>query len=125
MAEFEDVIVQVGLDGARHRKRFRGHRLAQWRHDSPDKTFIEVQAVYRTEHGRYAVHISRLPGADFWSDPATWYVSSQGQDEQWDPGDYSLYVYDTFDELKQHIPVELAQQVEENQHESPLEQLDI
>jgi EXLDI family protein len=126
---FEEVTLRVGRAGSRRRKRFLGRRVAQWRRGSGEDG-VEVFTAFRTPKGRYVVHRKRLPGASYWSDPLTWYESSDseswwGAHDWWDPGEYSLDVYETFAELEQQVPDELARLVEEGERESPLEELDI
>lgn len=66
---YREITVRVGGPGGTRRQRFRGRRLARWRHVAAHSRRAEVFAVYQTEKGRFAVHVQRGPEWLGWSDP--------------------------------------------------------
>lgn len=66
---YREIAVRVGsVDGVR-RQRFRGRRLARWRHVAAQHRRAELFCVYQTEKGRFAVHIQHGPDWVTWNDP--------------------------------------------------------
>lgn len=66
---YREIAVRVGdADGIRW-QRFRGRRLARWRHVAAQNRRAELFCVYQTEKGRFAVHIQRGPEWVTWNDP--------------------------------------------------------
>jgi EXLDI family protein len=66
---YREIAVRVGdADGIR-RQRFRGRRLARWRHVAAQNRRAELFCVYQTEKGRFAVHIQHGPDWVTWNDP--------------------------------------------------------
>lgn len=133
MQGIEEVTVTVGRPGARRRKRFMGTRVVRWRHAAGDDT-VERFTVYRTKRGRYAVHVRRDPewmgmvpgnveididlGGDF-------NVLGRDWTAGWASGEHTLNVYETLEELKDHVPPELGDLVEERLSTPDVEDLDI
>lgn len=66
---YREITVRIGGAGGTRRQRFRGRRLARWRHLSAQSRRAEMFSVYQTEKGRFAVHIQRGPDWLGWSDP--------------------------------------------------------
>ncbi|MBE3575117.1 MAG: EXLDI protein [Firmicutes bacterium] len=138
---FEEVTVVVGPPGSRRKKRFFGYRLARWQHQHADGDMIEVFSVYRTKGGRYAVHRRIEPNwamwadPEWWSDPERWNNPKRWHAGRWGAswslgqwgrkGDATLEVFDTLEELQQHVPPELFEILKEAGQEPPLEDLDI
>jgi len=66
---YREITVRVGGPDGTRRQRFRGRRLARWRHVAAQSRRAEVFSVYQTEKGRFAVHIQRGPEWVGWIDP--------------------------------------------------------
>jgi len=154
MIGLEEITVSVGPPGMRSRKRFTGHRVVRWSHRTGQGR-IETFTVYRTAKDHYAVHLRRDPdwarrNPDWdterdWDDPTSWgwpsrpifpgasasastattTSDSSATAVWWEPGDYQLDVYDTIDELSEHLPAELAEIVAHQATVPAVEDLDI
>ncbi len=124
---FEEITVRVGV-GAKKLQRFQGVLLVEWNRTT--SSGVEHYSVYRTRTGRFAVHVTR---------PRGW-VHSAGKDgqltgwrkhfaaeQQWGqvPASATLEVFETFEELQEAVPVELAALVETTATEPEVEDLDI
>lgn len=124
---FEEITVRVGPGNAKL-QRFQGVLLADWRRTSTAGE--ERFRVYGTRTRRFAVHVARPKG----------YVHSAGKegdltgwrkhfsaDQQWGevPASGTLAVFDTFAELSEAVPAELAALVEVYATEPEVEDLDI
>lgn len=124
---FEEITVSVRQAGGRRLKRFLGQRLARWQHPHSTRGRVETFTVYRTKGGRYAVHRRIGPDWAAWSNPQWWHDPESWQDaaEWWENREAVLEVFDTLEDLANHIPPELLEMVKEAIQEPPLEDLNI
>jgi EXLDI family protein len=108
---FEEITVKVGKI-AHSYKRFRGRLLAKGRVRNQNETRRTVYDVYQTAKGKLALYVR---GAPDWENPKIWSYKNWSHREwsQWPNTDYEfrLEVYETLDELKDNVPLELYQAV--------------
>lgn len=119
---FEEVTVKVGKI-AHSYKRFRGRLLAKGRVRDQNEMRRTVYDVYQTVKGKLALYVR---GAPNWENAKTWSYQNWPQREtwsyknwshkdwsQWPNRDYEfrLEVYETLDELKDNVPLELYEAV--------------
>lgn len=124
---FEEITVGVGV-GARKLQRFHGVLLAEWNRSTG--VGEERYRVYRTRTGRFAVHLARpsdfvhAAGKD---GELTGWRKHFSADQQWGqvPAAATLKVFETFEELREAVPRELAALVEVHATEPEVEDLDI
>jgi len=154
-AGFDELTLRVGPPGAKRLKRFRGYEVARWQLPHADGRQMEVFTVFKTRGGRFAVHCRKGPNWAWWADPAAWgpghwprehhpgphhgpgprdprlheHIHQRVHQHHWGPGGHgveeTLEVYDTVEELQEHVPPELFQLVTEAGQEPRLEDLDI
>lgn len=122
--DLSEVSVSVGHAGMRRTKRFVGVAIARWQRNVEDG-ILERYVVYRTARQRFAVHIRRD-----WSPAPLPYdrdldIPAPGPAGPTAPRPYRLEVYDTFGELGDHVPAELADLLEHDAAEPDVEDLDI
>lgn len=121
----DEITVSVGPAGMRRRKRFVGTPIARWQgKSSRGKSIVERYIVYRTAKGRYAVHTRRD-----WSPvplpfDLEYDVGIPGFQNDQRTRSYTLDVYDSLDELKNNVPAELAELIDDSTTPD-LEELDI
>ena len=125
---FEEITVRVGV-GAKKLQRFQGVLLAEWNR-STSAGDQEHYRVYRTRTGRFAVHLARPEGyvhAAGKDGELTGWRKHFSADQQWGqtPASATLQVFETFEELRQAVPGELAALVEVHATEPEVEDLDI
>ncbi|MEO8953748.1 MAG: EXLDI protein [Ktedonobacteraceae bacterium] len=126
---FEEVTVKVGHITHTY-KRFRGRLLAKGRTREQNETRRVVYEVYQTAKAKLALYVRNMPD---WNNPKTWSYRTwskhdwsrrdwpQWPNEDWsqhdwsqwpsEDSDYRLEVYDTLEELKNNVPLELYQAV--------------
>jgi hypothetical protein len=147
---FQQVTVQVGSGRDRREQRFSGVLLGEWRHPTAERR-IERFRVYRTPKGKFALHTSRMPDWAAWSDPETWRGGwhwdwnrprtddwrAFKQDLKdtlrreamrgfaWGPGEESLDVADTLEELRERMPAEFYDTLTREGSSPDVEDLDI
>jgi EXLDI family protein len=138
----DEITVLVGTAGIHKQKRFTGTRLARWIQKRAKGKGIEILNVYRTAGKRFALHTRTMPDwkeefgdPDYAGDPNNWGIGngilqkimSWGYD--WEAfkksGDFSLEVFDTLEELKDHIPADLFKVVTQVMDGPEIEELDI
>ena len=125
---FEEITVGVGV-GPERKQRFQGVLLADWNRSTSDGS-EEHYRVYRTRTGRFAVHVAR-PKGHVWSagkdGELTGWRKHFSADQQWGqlPASATLEVFETFEELREAVPAELAALVEAYATEPEVEDLDI
>lgn len=116
---YEEVTVKVGKI-AYSQKRFTGRLLAKGRILGPQHPRLESISAYHTAKGKFAVHIKSSPNWDYQprkhSDDAYW------TDER---EEFRLEIYESLDELREHLPDELYQATTQALNEDPIETLDI
>ena len=124
---FDEITVRVGLKPGR-KVRFSGILIGEWVDTSWSKA--DVFRVYRSRSGKYVLHIERSPEfatLDAEGKPAGWrgalglgtfsYKSA--------PGESTLEVFETVDELRDKIPLQLFDVVSRVGKQPPIEDLDI
>lgn len=118
-----EVTVAVGHPGLRRKKRFVGTAVAYWQRKLP-KSIYERFVVYRTAKGRYAVHTRKD-----WSPIPLPFDSDR---DAGIPGVrievgrvYALDVFDSVDEMREKLPSEVVELVEEVGNAPDVEVLDI
>jgi EXLDI family protein len=124
---FEDVVVRVGV-GSGRKVRFVGALVGEWVDTS--KSRVEAFHVYRGRTGKYVLHTERSPE---W-----WAVNSEGKPAGWRgylgigdvkfgsaPGESTLEVVATLDDLRDKVPPELFEMVARSARQPTVEELDI
>lgn len=125
---FDDIVVRVGPMPGR-KVRFTGVLLGEWVSTSPSR--VETYRVYRGRTGKFVLHVERTP--DFTV------VDGKGNRGGWranlgldwnasfgsSPGEFTLDVIETIDELRERIPPQLFELVAGSAKQPPIEDLDI
>jgi EXLDI family protein len=124
---FDEIIVRVG-PGKGRKVRFVGILLGEW----VNSTFSRVDTfrVYRGRTGRFVVHIERSPDftmVDEHGKPAGWrgHLGIGNVSYGSTPGESTLEVLATLDELRERIPPQLYDMVAGSAGRAPVEDLDI
>lgn len=121
----QQVEVQVDDGPVMRTQRFMGRRVAGFEHrDGPT---LSVFSIYRTAKGNFAVYERRSPdweamtryAQNDWEDPRTW------SSEFYRKAERSLSVYESLDELKNHLPADVSDAVVEALSKPQIEDLDI
>lgn len=127
-AGFDEVVVKVGL-GAGRKVRFSGVLLAEWYRTEGEK--YEQFRVYRGPTGKFALHVQRTPHfemRDAQGNPLggwrawTGIGAASGGGK---PALATLDVFETLEELRDHIPPELYEMVAASVNQPFVEELDI
>jgi EXLDI family protein len=125
---FDDITVRVGPAPGR-KVRFTGVLLGEW--VSTTASRIDTFRVYRGRTGKFVLHIEHSPDftmVDKEGKPAGW-RAQLGLD--WNvsfgstPGESTLEVVETLDELRERIPPQLFELVAGSASQPPIEDLDI
>ena len=125
-AGYEDITVRVGV-GSKRKVRFTAVLVAEL-YDTASGAFH--YRVYRGRTGKYVLHVERGPEdrmVDAEGKPAGWrgYLGI-GDIKYWGtPGESTLEVFATLDELRDKVPVELFDMVSRSARQPTLEELDI
>ena len=124
---FDEIIVRVG-PGKGRKVRFVGILLGEWLNTS--STRVETFRVYRGRTGKFVLHIERSPGfmvVDEQGKPAGWrgYLGVGNISYGSTPGESTLDVIETLDELRERIPPQLFDMVAISAQRPPVEDLDI
>jgi EXLDI family protein len=125
---FDDIVVRVGPKRGR-KVRFTAVLLGEWVKTSPSRA--ETYRVYRGRTGKFVVHVERTPDytvVDKDGKPGGWranlgldWSASYGST----PGESSLDVVETLDELRERIPPQLFDMVARSAQQPIVEELDI
>ncbi|WP_410786895.1 EXLDI protein [Kribbella sp. C-35] len=127
---YEEITVRVGR-GTGRKQRFSGVLLAEGGRSS--SSGYEAFKVYRSRTGKFVLHADRRSqfkqNADderFLTGWRSW-VGNWSSDQSWSmaQGEATLHVVDTVDELRDLIPEDLYQLVEEAADQPAVEDLDI
>jgi len=126
---FEPITVRVGTGRAQRSVRFQGVLLGEWRHPTA-KYRIEIFRVYRTRRGRFVLHIRRMPNWAIWADPQAWTQDWEQFREWkergwWGPAESTLKVVEKLEDLKDLLPPEFYESLEEAANHPIIEELDI
>jgi EXLDI family protein len=125
---FDEITVRVGRKPGR-KVRFTGVLLGEWLNTTTSR--VETFRVYRGRTGKFVVHVERSPDftmVDREGKPAGW-RAQLGLD--WNvsygttPGDSTLEVVETLDELRARIPPQLFDMVAGSAQQPVVEDLDI
>jgi EXLDI family protein len=124
---FDEIIVRVGL-GKGRKVRFTGILLGEWVNSSFSR--VETFRVYRGRTGKFVLHIEHSPDytmVDEEGKPAGWrgYLGLGNISYGNTPGESTLEVIKTLDELRQRIPPQLYDMVAGLAQQPAVEDLDI
>ena len=123
---FAEVTVETGDHGTYTRKRFLGRELAKRQISDAKAGRVMHYTVYQTAKGRFALYTRNTADWRRWA-TANW--SGRGKNEDWAPwleaNTLRLDVYETLDELREHIPPELIAAAELALRGEDIETLDI
>jgi EXLDI family protein len=124
---FDEVVVRVG-PGRGRKVRFTGVFLGEWVNTNFSR--VETFRVYRGRTGKFVVHVERSPdfsmvGAD--GKPAGWrgYLGIGNVSYGTTPGESTLEVVESLDELRDRIPPQLYDSVATSARQPAVEDLDI
>jgi len=125
---FDEITVRVGPSPGR-KVRFTGVLLGEWVNTSHSR--VETFRVYRGRTGKFVVYVERTPDytmVDSEGKPAGW-RAHLGLD--WNvsygttPGESTLDVVESLDELRERIPPQLYEMVASSARQPAVEDLDI
>jgi EXLDI family protein len=124
---FDEIIVRVG-PGKGRKVRFVGVLLGEWL--STTSSRVDTFRVYRGRSGKLVLHTERSPSfttVDAEGKPAGWrgYLGIGNISYGSTPGESTLEVFDSFDDLREHVPQQLYDMVADTGRQSPIEDLDI
>jgi EXLDI family protein len=124
---FDEIIVRVGPHPGR-KVRFSGVFLGEWVNSSFNR--VETFKVYRGRTGKFVVHIERSPDytmLDADGKPAGWrgYLGIGNISYANVPGESTLEVVGTLDELRDRIPQQLFDRIAGSAQQPAVEDLDI
>jgi EXLDI family protein len=124
---FDEIIVRVGL-GKGRKVRFTGVLLGEWLNTSPSR--VENFRVYRGRKGKFVLHVERSADytvVDAEGKPAGWrgYLGIGNISYGGTPGESTLEVIGTLEELRDKIPPQLYDMVAGHAQQPTVEDLDI
>ena len=124
---FDEIIVRVGL-GKGRKVRFTGVLLGEWLNTSPSR--VENFRVYRGRKGKFVLHVERSADytvVDAEGKPAGWrgYLGIGNISYGGTPGESTLEVIGTLEELRDKIPPQLYDMVAGHARQPAVEDLDI
>lgn len=136
---FEEITVKVGKGRPYLQQQFRGRVLAKRRLHVQNGSKALTLVVYQTAKGRFALYTKNTPDWSGWSNKSNWTRKSRNARSDWDYDwdwdvDWSSYfeddehrldVFDTLDDLKEHIPEELYEAILRYINQEDVEVLDI
>ena len=126
-AGYDEIVVRVGL-GKGRKVRFTGVLLGEWVNTTPSR--VETFRVYRGRTGKFVLHIERSPDwtmVDAEGKPAGWrgYLGIGNISYGSSPGESTLEVIASLDELRAKIPPQLYDMVIPSTQQPAVEDLDI
>ncbi len=124
---FDEIIVRVGL-GKGRKVRFTGILLGEWVTSSLNR--VDAYHVYRGRKGKFVLHVERSPDYTMVNDegkPAGWrgYLGVGNVSYGNTPGESTLEVFATLEELREHIPRQLYDMVAGPAQRPAVEDLDL
>jgi len=124
---FDEITVRVG-PGKGRKVRFTGVLLGEWVNTSSNR--VEAFRVYRGRTGKFVLHIERSADyamVDAAGKPAGWrgYLGIGSISYGNSPGESTLDVFATVDELRERIPSQLYDMVASSARQPAVEDLDI
>ena len=128
-AGFDDIVVKVGVGKKLRKVRFSGILLGQWMSSAGER--FDHWSVYQGKAGKFAVHVERsgyFEMRDAQGNPLTgWraWTGIGGAAGGGGPGESTLEVVATLDELRKRIPPELFDIVAAASDQPHVEEIDI
>ena len=124
---FDEIVVRVGL-GKGRKVRFVGVLLGEWATSTSSR--YDTYRVYRGRSGRFVLHIERSPSFTTVNEdgkPAGWrgYLGVGNVSYGSSPGESTLEVVESLDELRDRIPPQLFDMVAGPAQRPAVEDLDI
>ncbi len=124
---FDEITVRVG-PGKGRKIRFTGLLLGEWLNSS--FTRVETFRVYRSRMGKFVLHVERSPDytmVDEQGKPAGWrgYLGIGNISYGNSPGESTLEVVGTLEELRERVPPQLFDMVAASAQQPAIEDLDI
>jgi len=124
---FDEITVRVG-PGKGRKVRFTGVLLGEWVNTNSNR--VEAFRVYRGRTGKFVLHIERSADyamVDAAGKPAGWrgYLGIGSISYGNSPGESTLDVFATVDELRERIPSQLYDMVASSARQPAVEDLDI
>jgi EXLDI family protein len=127
---YDEITVRVGR-GTGRKQRFSGVLLAEGGRSS--KNGYEAFKIYRSRTGKFVLHADRrnqyIQGASDEEYLTGWrsWIGNWSTDQSWSmaQGEATLYVVETLEELRDLIPADLYELVEEADKHAAVEDLDI
>ena len=126
---FDEITVRVGPSPGR-KVRFSGLLLGEWANSSSSSSKWEVFRVYRSRTGKFVLHTDRTAEftmVDAEGKPAGWrgYLGLGNISYGTKPGESTLEVVESLDDLRPKIPPQLYDMVARSASQPPVENLDI
>ena len=124
---FDDIVVRVGL-GKGRKVRFTGILLGEWVATTPSR--VDAFRVYRGRKGKFVLHVEHGPDWTMVNDegkPAGWrgHLGIGNVSYGSSPGESTIEVFETLEELRDHVPPQLFDMVAGPARRPPVEDLDI
>jgi EXLDI family protein len=124
---FDEIIVRVGV-GKGRKVRFVGVLLGEWLNTSSSR--VEAFRVYRGRSGKLVLHTERSPSfsmVDAEGKPAGWrgHLGIGNVSYGSTTGESTLEVFESFDDLRGHVPPQLFEMVADTAPKPAIEDLDI
>jgi EXLDI family protein len=124
---FDEIIVRVGV-GKGRKVRFVGVLLGEWLNTSSSR--VEAFRVYRGRSGKLVLHTERSPSfsmVDAEGKPAGWrgHLGIGNVSYGSTTGESTLEVFESFDDLRGHVPAQLFDLVADTAPKPAIEDLDI
>jgi EXLDI family protein len=124
---FDEIIVRVG-PGKGRKVRFTGVLLGEWVNTSYSR--VETFRIFRGRKGKYVLHVERSPDftmVDGEGKPAGWrgYLGIGNISYGNSPGESTLEVVASLEELRERIPPQLYDMVAGSAQQPAVEDLDI
>ncbi|WP_204071561.1 EXLDI protein [Planotetraspora phitsanulokensis] len=125
---YDEIIVQVGLQGVGRKQRFSGVLLGEWGRTTGSR--VEMFRVYRSRKGKFVLHVDRSPDWTNGADSENWlsWRSLLGlADSSWGfvQGESTLDVVDSFQDLRGKVPDEFYELIADLAERPAVEDLDI
>ena len=124
---FDEITIRVG-PGKGRKIRFSGVLLGEWVNSSFNR--VETFRIYRSRMGKFVLHVERSPDytmVDEQGKPAGWrgYLGIGNISYGNSPGESTLEVVQTLEELRERIPPQLYDMVAGSAQQPVVEDLDI
>jgi EXLDI family protein len=125
---FDEIVVKVGI-GSLRKVRFTGLLVGEWINTEGER--FEHYRVFRGPTGKFALHIERTPTfemRDSQGNPLTGWRAWTGigmASGGGKPGENTLEVFATIEELRDHVPAELFEMVANSVKQPSVEEIDI